>query len=245
MKFFLLLLNLVLCLGLVGAFAPVRSSSLYKTSSKQASQEPFSDLQDKFKDVTSKLPDMDSVLAKLNMDGITDNLDKVRENVWNGEFGTRGEVYVAAQAVLTICIVLGGVPFVGDLAMFLGGPVLLLAGAALIFIAVNDLGASLSPWPVPSSNSELQTDGIYGELRHPTYAGVLAVCAGFSILTGSANRLLLTAFLFYLFEIKTDKEEEELIKLYPQEYVGYREKVPTKFFPLTMIKQLPWTNKQD
>lgn len=49
--------------------------------------------------------------------------------------------------------------------------------------------------------------------------------AGFSVATGSAPRLLLTAALFYALDVKSDYEEKELAKEF-LEYEAYKEAVP-------------------
>jgi protein-S-isoprenylcysteine O-methyltransferase Ste14 len=198
--------------------------------------------------------DFQKVIANLNLaslekfvdvSSLTGNADKILANLKEGEFGKRGEVYVAAQFGLLFCVLIGGVPFFGDLLKFLLGPELFVIGIAAIFLSAKDLGGALSPFPVPVESSEdgLVSEGIYGHLRHPMYAGVLASCAGFSILTGSATRLLLTALLIYVMEVKSDFEEEGLIQKYP-EYAAYMKEVEGKFFPQKLLNDLPWGSKE-
>lgn len=193
------------------------------------SSDPVADMKDK----------MSGLVSNISTGGITDNLDKIMANIMDGDVGSRGEAYTVAQFFLLACIVVGGIPFVGDALMLLLGPGLLLTGAGVTVISLNDLGASLSPWPVPASGSSLQTGGLYGELRHPTYAGLLAMAAGLSILSGSATRLLLTAILFYVLDVKSEYEEKALLETYP-EYATYQATVTSKFFPESVIQELPW-----
>ena len=182
-------------------------------------------------DMLSKLPDMNSLSSM--------DFETLKDNLLDGSVGERGEAYAAAQLVLLLCIVGGGIPLVGDALMVLLGPCLMLAGGATILLAIKDLGSNLSPWAVPPKGGKLIQDGIYAQLRHPQYAGILAALAGFSIITGSANRLLLTAVLFYAFNLMADFEEEELQKKFPS-YGSYQENVRGKFFPDNLLKQLPW-----
>lgn len=163
-------------------------------------------------------------------------------NIMDGELGERGEAYTAAQFALILFIAIGGIPILGDPLMLILGPGLALAGLALVALSVSDLGDALSPWPVVPSGASLKTGGIYGEVRHPMYAGLIALMVGISILTGSANRLLLTAALIYAVNVKTEKEEEELLKTFPEEYPEYMSAVPGKFFPARLLDELPWTN---
>lgn len=159
----------------------------------------------------------------LNFDDVQKNLQAAMKNSNSGgEFGTRGEVYFAAQAVLVVSIALGGIPFhVSDIANFFLGPGLLLVGVATIWLSLQDLGSSLSPWVEPPENGSLTTDGIYATCRHPMYAGLLATLLGLSVVTGSADRLLLTGFLWYVLDLKTEQEEEGLKKKYPGDYSKY------------------------
>jgi protein-S-isoprenylcysteine O-methyltransferase Ste14 len=199
----------------------------------------FQGLLDKF--------DLSSLQKYIDISSLTDNAEKILANTKEGEFGQRGEVYVAAQFGLLFCILIGGVPFFGDLLKFLLGPELFLIGFAAIFLSATGLGGGLTPFPVPVESSEegLVSDGIYGQVRHPMYAGLLASCAGFSIFTGSATRLLLTALLIYVLDVKSNFEEDGLIKKYPVEYAAYMKEVEGKFFPQKLLDELPWGNKEE
>jgi protein-S-isoprenylcysteine O-methyltransferase Ste14 len=172
-----------------------------------------------------------------------DNANQILGNVLNGEFGKRGEAYVVAQVFLTLCILFGGLPVLGNVLNILCGPVLMAIGAGVMALGIIDMGASLSPWPVPTGD-DLITDGIFSKVRHPLYSGLLAIMAGFSVATGSAPRLLLTAALWYALDLKSDFEEKQLEKQYA-EYKAYREQVPGKFFPQEIIAILPWTESDD
>jgi protein-S-isoprenylcysteine O-methyltransferase Ste14 len=190
-------------------------------------------------DLQTKVQDL---VANINTDGLMTNLDTIKSNVLDGEIGSRGELYALAQGAILVCILGGGIPFVGGPLMFLLGPGLLLAGAGVVVIASNDLGASLSPWPVPAASCNLETGGLYSEMRHPMYGGLLAACAGLSIVSGSATRLLLTAVLWYGLDVKSDYEEDALMKAFPTEYGAYQALVTSKFFPASITEQLPWMN---
>lgn len=188
--------------------------------------------------------DVEGLLKNFDISSLTDNAEEIRANVMDGTFGERGEIYVAAQMGLLLCVAIGGIPIVGDLLMLILGPGLLLAGAAVSVIALKDMGGALSPWPVPSdSNDGLVTDGLFAQVRHPIYAGLLAACAGFSIISGSATRLLITAVLIYVLDVKSDFEEDALIQKFP-EYTSYQDTVTGKFFPQALLDELPWTNKE-
>eukprot|EP00548_Thalassiothrix_antarctica_P002099 CAMPEP_0194130292 /NCGR_PEP_ID=MMETSP0152-20130528/1362_1 /TAXON_ID=1049557 /ORGANISM="Thalassiothrix antarctica, Strain L6-D1" /LENGTH=194 /DNA_ID=CAMNT_0038824763 /DNA_START=165 /DNA_END=749 /DNA_ORIENTATION=- len=172
-------------------------------------------------------------ISNFELDDISENVDAVRSNVLDGQLGSRGELYFVSQIVLVLCILGGGVPFIGDLLFLLFGPGILITGLGVTLISLVDLGDSLSPWPVPSDNG-IKTSGIYAEIRHPTYAGLIAACIGISIISGSATRLLLTFALFSLLNTKAEKEEVEILKKYP-DYADYQKKVKGRFFPDDLV----------
>ena len=216
------------------AFAPALAGTRGKRSAVSMADVPSnlpnpSDLQQKLKDLTDRI----------DVSAITSS---VKDNVMEGEVGQRGEAYTAAQAGLLLCILLGGVPILGEPLMELVGPGLTLAGLVGILISVNDLGDALSPWPVVPSKATLKTGGVYSEVRHPMYASLLCAAAGLSLLTDSADRLLLTALLWYALDLKSNYEEAELLDAFP-EYADYMEEVPSKFIPVSIVNELPW-NKE-
>lgn len=183
--------------------------------------------------------DLESIKASTmdafsNIDTSIDlDIDTIKANVLEGEVGTRGEVWTAAWLVLFSCVLLGGIPipFLNNLLSFLGGPGLMIGGGAVVVSSLSDLGSdNLTPFLTPVSGGSLITEGIFGKIRHPIYAGLIALCAGFSILTGSAVRLVITALLIVVLDIKSDKEEEMLSKAYP-DYAAYKEEVTGKFIP--------------
>jgi protein-S-isoprenylcysteine O-methyltransferase Ste14 len=104
--------------------------------------------------------------------------------------------------------------FISSLCCRSGGPGLLLGGSVIALKAFGDLGSdSLSPFPSPPKGASLKLDGIYGQMRHPMYTGLLMIMAGLSIATNSADRLLLTALLWFLVDIKASKEEGTCLSL--------------------------------
>jgi protein-S-isoprenylcysteine O-methyltransferase Ste14 len=214
------------------------------SSSSSSSSSPLADFD--FQELIAKF-NLSSLEKFIDVSSLTDNTDKILANVKEGEFGQRGEIYVVAQFALFFCILIGNIPFFGDLLKFLLGPELFVIGFAAIFLSATSLGGGLTPFPVPVESSEegLVSDGIYGQVRHPMYAGLLASCAGFSILTGSATRLLLTALLIYVLDVKSNFEEEGLIQKYPAEYAAYMKEVEGKFFPQKLLDELPWGESKE
>jgi protein-S-isoprenylcysteine O-methyltransferase Ste14 len=171
------------------------------------------------------------------------DVSQVVENLFpsNAQLGERGEVYFGLQVALILSILLGGIPFLGGTLMAILGPASLLGGLITAGLSVVDLGSdSLSPFPATTSTSSLKTSGIYQEMRHPMYSGLLLTMFGLALLTNSADRMLLTGALFLLLDKKVEKEEEFLTQSFPEEYSAYQQQVPEKFIPKTFLEQLPW-----
>lgn len=210
--------------------SPLRTSVRTVTTVVRLSSSMRPDIEEPTKDIMSKLT------AVANRD----TADQLFNNIFSGEFGKRGEQYVIAQVVLILCILGGGLPFLGGTLQFIFGPVLMAIGASTILLGITDMGASLSPWPIPTGE-DLITTGLFSKIRHPLYAGLIAVMGGLSVATGSAERLILTAALFYTLDIKSDFEERELAKEYST-YNDYKKVVTGKFFPSELLDLLPWKN---
>ncbi|CAM9626388.1 unnamed protein product [Ectocarpus sp. 13 AM-2016] len=155
---------------------------------------------------------------------------KVQDNVAEGTVGERGEEWAIAQGAILIFVAMGSIPVVGGLVMALAGPGLLVGGLGVIAAGVNGLGKSLSPWPAPVKDNELNTDGIYGVMRHPMYTGLVMVCLGFGVVTNSPLRMLLAALLAFVLDKKVEKEESFLVAVHGEAYESYREAV-AKFVP--------------
>ena len=163
---------------------------------------------------------------------ISDIADGIKGNIQDGELGSRGEIYFILQLLLISCILFGTVPIIGDGLMFIFGPGLALLGGSVAAIGAIELGTNLTPWPVPPKNGSLVTDGlVFSEIRHPIYAGLMFLMFGLSIWSGSAMRVLLSAALWFLLDIKSEIEEKELVERFGTEYVIYKEKVRGKFIP--------------
>ncbi|KAG1652422.1 hypothetical protein FOA52_009184 [Chlamydomonas sp. UWO 241] len=143
------------------------------------------------------------------------------------EFGTRGEALVAGQIALIALVAFAPSP-IQSLLDATGG-VCLIAGSSAAAYSFFGLGKSLSPLPVPRKVHTLITDGAFAYARHPLYGGLLMSCCGLSLVTHSVTRFALTVALWYLLDKKSDFEETELTKRYP-DYPDYAASVK-KFIP--------------
>lgn len=91
--------------------------------------------------------------------------------------------------------------------------------------AFSDLGASLSPFPKPKPDAELVREGIYAQVRHPIYGGLILAAAGWALLTTNMTRLALAGALTAWLRAKARREEVWLVERFP-DYAAYREEVP-------------------
>ena len=148
--------------------------------------------------------------------------------------GSRGGGWVIAQLVVYgVVLVAGrrGRRWSGwPTARAAAGTVLLTVGALMLLAGSAQMGRrSLTPYPRPRASSELVRSGLYSQVRHPIYGGVLALAAGWSLLTGPAA-VLATGLTAAFLEMKSHREETWLRQRYP-EYEQYRHAVPRRFLP--------------
>ncbi len=150
--------------------------------------------------------------------------------------GTRGEWYVVAQFVLFGLILLAplapGQPVWPGLAALAArglGLLLGLAGLALAMAGLLHLGPNLSVLPHPKDDAALVEAGAYSLVRHPIYAGLIIGALGWALLTNSLLALGLAVVLLLFFDIKSRREERQLLARFPG-YADYRRRV-RKFFP--------------
>ena len=233
----LLLLSLALAPA-VTAFVPTRTALVRKPLTMRA------DMSNEKPNSAPEKALPKQFLDKLSTIKLDFNADAVRGNMSNGAVGQRGELYFVAQSAIVLCILIGGIPFIGDILFLLLGPAFLIVGGGTLVLGLSDLGDSLTPWPVPpEGDTGLKTGGLYAQVRHPIYAGLLAAMTGLSLITGSVNRLLLTALLLYCLDIKADYEEGKLMEKFP-DYAAYKDTVTGRFVPSALTNALPWSKKE-
>lgn len=146
--------------------------------------------------------------------------------------GQRGEGWVIAQGILLVLIALtpqNTSPWLGHRLFMLLGVLLLGMGLLLLLWSVVELGRNITPFPRPIPGGQLVTTGVYGLVRHPLYGGLILAYLGFSLLTTSLLRIILTLVLLIFFDAKARYEEAWLEDVY-FEYAAYRQQVK-KFIP--------------
>ena len=143
----------------------------------------------------------------------------------------RSRLWFAAQFVLFCTILLA--PFVGrfdcPLLVRAVGLVILGGGVMLAVLGYRTLGSSHSPWTNPLEGGHLVTTGIYHRLRHPIYAGWIAVAFGWALVWGTLFGVGVAFAGFIFYDSKSREEERWLLARY-QEYSVYQREV-RRFIP--------------
>ena len=149
--------------------------------------------------------------------------------------GPRGEGWVLAQSPLFVIVVAAGW-FLGPdwsgplrIAGAVAGIPLMVGGVALVLRAMSNLGAAMTPMPRPVDRGDLIVTGAFGLVRHPIYAGIIAVAFGWALLRASLMAILWAAVLAGFFYLKSAREEAWLVTRYPG-YAAYRARTP-RFIP--------------
>lgn len=78
---------------------------------------------------------------------------------------------------------------------------------------------------------QLITDGPYSRVRHPFYAGFLALAVGLAVLVPIVETLMFAAFSLVVTLRYVRKEEEFLLMRYGNAYRDYMRRVPWKVIP--------------
>lgn len=109
------------------------------------------------------------------------------------------------------------------------GLLIAIFGLIVLVVALLQLNINLSPFPTPKDSSVLIQNGLYAWVRHPIYTGILLLFFGYSIYQASLFKLFITFLLWVLFHFKTQYEELQLQRKFP-DYTTYK-KNKGRFFP--------------
>ena len=142
-------------------------------------------------------------------------------------FSGRGGAWVVAQfIVMTAWLVLTpkGHKLTDSALGRVAATVLLSAGAAAGVSGALVLGKSLTPFPKPPAQAQLVRRGIYSIMRHPIYAGLIALSFGWAYLWDSGRGVALALIQAVLLDIKARREERWLREKFP-DYDEYAVKV--------------------
>jgi protein-S-isoprenylcysteine O-methyltransferase Ste14 len=110
---------------------------------------------------------------------------------------------------------------------WLGAP-LIAAGLAVAVWGVRSLGRSLTPGTEPLPDAPLVTSGAYAHSRHPIYAGIVLLLAGYTLAWSNWTLALVVGLVaLKYFGAKAKVEERWLVERYPL-YESYRRQVPRR-----------------
>lgn len=110
--------------------------------------------------------------------------------------------------------------YVWYLFILVAGFLLAVIGFLTLLTAIWQLRYHLSPFPTPLPKGSLVQSGIFQWVRHPIYAGILALTYGWALYTSSYWKLIVATSLYLLFYFKARYEEQLLAKKYP-DYPAY------------------------
>ncbi len=116
--------------------------------------------------------------------------------------------------------------------LWVTGPVLgwLLATLVVIGLAVAlwaraEIGRDWSAGVVLKEGHRLVRSGPYAIVRHPIYAGLIAMALGTSLDLGTASACALACALAAALWVKSRREERLMDATFPDEYPDYRRRV--------------------
>lgn len=119
------------------------------------------------------------------------------------------------------------------------GFVLLVVATLFTLWARFALGRMWSATPnMLRTGHQLRTDGPYGVTRHPIYTGLLGMLAGTVLLNGFGAALVGLVVGAAVVATRIPIEERLMTKTFPDEYPGYRERVPGLVPGLNLLRRL-------
>lgn len=108
------------------------------------------------------------------------------------------------------------------------GAVVMAAGVLVMAWSARSLGRNLTPGIEPLPGAELVTTGAYAHVRHPIYAGVVLLLAGYTLVWSNWTLALLAGFsALQYFQAKARAEERWLMERFPA-YQAYMRRVPRR-----------------
>ncbi len=108
------------------------------------------------------------------------------------------------------------------------GAALMTGGALVGAWGIRSLGRNLTPGTEPLPGAQLVTTGAYAHFRHPIYAGVVLLLAGYTIAWSNWTLGLVMGFIaLQYFQAKAGAEERWLMDRFPA-YKTYMRHVPRR-----------------
>jgi len=108
------------------------------------------------------------------------------------------------------------------------GAAVMAAGAVVVVWGVRSLGRNLTPGTEPLPGAELITTGAYAHARHPIYAGVVLLLAGYTLAWSNWTLgVVVGGIALQYFQAKAGAEERWLMERFPA-YKAYMQHVPRR-----------------
>ena len=142
-------------------------------------------------------------------------------------FSTRGGWWVLGQSVLLVALLALGPGRSGDWSSRTGfwfEVALLITGAVFGIAGTRALGRNRTPYPRPLAGAKLVQHGIYAFVRHPLYASLIYLGAGWALVWASGAAAIAAAALTVLLDCKARLEERWLVQEFPN-YNDYARRV--------------------
>lgn len=117
-----------------------------------------------------------------------------------------------------------------NIILMYSGIIVFIVGIAFIIMSFTKIGV------VPSikGKSGLSTNGIYGIVRHPIYAGTIIAQIGLTVLNQSLVTLIYIPISIILYFFMTVIEEKDLCNKFGKEYIEYKQKVKKRIIPFIL-----------
>ncbi len=111
-----------------------------------------------------------------------------------------------------------------------------------ILIILGLIVISLGWKAIHAGQGELVDYGLYKYIRHPQYTGFFLMIIGFLVQWPTIITLLMAPVLFIVYIRLAKREEDDVIQVFGDKYLEYRDSVPA-FFPNRMINIKEVLNK--
>lgn len=140
-------------------------------------------------------------------------------------------IFVSIQFVLILIYFFVFQNRTGDMPLWMQicSSIMIFFGVLLVIVPILQLNKFISVFPTPVNDAKLITTGAFKYIRHPIYAGIVLGGTGLALFYHNFFQLLIMLFLYLLFEVKSNYEEQQLSKRF-SEYEAYK-KQTYKFFP--------------
>lgn len=106
------------------------------------------------------------------------------------------------------------------------GLTVLVASTAFTVWARLSLGTMWNLGPTVKEGHQLRTHGPYAVTRHPIYTGLLGMLLGTTLLSAVGQWIMLVPLGVVVLEVKIRAEEGLMMATFPDDYPGYRARVP-------------------